>query len=96
MYNVYNTCVYTYILFQILFTYRLLQNIEYSSLCYTVGQCWWIVLFKTILMRTETKDLIKTIRLANIQINPSEKGERILKAKESIWPCKWSCSINNP
>ena len=22
------------------FPYRLLQNIEYSSLCYTVGPCW--------------------------------------------------------
>ena len=35
-------CVYIYIythmyFFQILFPYRLLQNIEYSSLCYTVG-----------------------------------------------------------
>ena len=33
--------IYTYayisILFQILFHYRLLQDIEYSSLCYTVG-----------------------------------------------------------
>ena len=31
---------YIYILFQILFPYRLLQNIEYSYLCYTVGPCW--------------------------------------------------------
>ena len=30
-------CVYIYILFQILFPYRLLQNIQYSSLCYTVN-----------------------------------------------------------
>ena len=29
--------IYIYILFQILFHYRLLQDIEYSSLCYTVG-----------------------------------------------------------
>ena len=28
-----------YIPFQILFPYRLLQDIEYSSLCYTVGPC---------------------------------------------------------
>ena len=28
------------ILFQSLFPYRLLQNIEYSSLCYIVGSCW--------------------------------------------------------
>ena len=27
-------------LFQILLHYRLLQNTEYSSLCYKVGPCW--------------------------------------------------------
>ena len=32
-------CVYIYILFQILLHYRLLQDIEYSSLCYTVDPC---------------------------------------------------------
>ena len=38
-----------YILFQILFSYSLLQNIEYSSLCYTVDPrslsilCMWCV-----------------------------------------------------
>ena len=31
--------IYVYILFQILFHYRLLQDFEYSSLCYTVGPC---------------------------------------------------------
>ena len=39
---------YTYIyiyFFQILFPYRLLQNIEYSSLCYTVGPCWLSILY---------------------------------------------------
>ena len=30
-------CVSIYILFQILFHYRLLQDIKYSSLCYTIG-----------------------------------------------------------
>ena len=30
---------YTYILFHILFYYDLLQDTEYSSLCYTVGPC---------------------------------------------------------
>ena len=28
------------LIFQIPFPYILLQNIEYSSLCYTVGPCW--------------------------------------------------------
>ena len=31
--------VYTYILFNILFHYGLLQDTEYSCLCYTVGPC---------------------------------------------------------
>ena len=31
-------------LFQILFPYRLLHNIEYSSLGYTVGACWLCML----------------------------------------------------
>ena len=31
--------IYIYILFQILFRYRLLQDIEYRSLFYTVGPC---------------------------------------------------------
>ena len=37
-----DTCVY---LFQILFLYRLLQNIDYSSLCYIVGPCWLSILY---------------------------------------------------
>ena len=31
--------IYMYIIFQILFRYRLVQDIECSSLCYTVGPC---------------------------------------------------------
>ena len=31
-------------LFQILFAYRLLQNTEYSSLCYIVGPCLLVLL----------------------------------------------------
>ena len=37
--------IYICILFQILFPYRLLQNIEYSLLCYTVGPCWLSILY---------------------------------------------------
>ena len=33
-----------YIVFQILFHYMLLQDIEYSSLCYIAGLCWLLVL----------------------------------------------------
>ena len=37
--------VYIYILFLVLFHYRLLQDIEYSSLCYTVGPCCLSILY---------------------------------------------------
>ena len=37
--------IYIYILFQTLFHYRLLQDIEYSSPCYTVGPCCLSVLY---------------------------------------------------
>ena len=39
------TYIYISILFQILFHYRLLQDIEYSSLCHTVGPCWLSILY---------------------------------------------------
>ena len=38
-------CMYVYILFHILFRYRLLQDIEYSSLCYTVDPCCLSILY---------------------------------------------------
>ena len=38
--------IYIYLfLFQILFHYRLLQDIEYSSLCYTVNSCCLSILY---------------------------------------------------
>ena len=36
--------VHIYMYFQILFPYRFLQNIKYSSLCYAVGPCWLSVM----------------------------------------------------
>ena len=38
-------CMHIYILFQILFHYRLLQDTEYSSVCYTVGPCCLSILY---------------------------------------------------
>ena len=34
-----------YILFHILFYYDLLQDIEYRSLCYTIGSCYFSMLY---------------------------------------------------
>ena len=40
------THTHTYIFFfQIIFSYTLLQNIEYSSLIYTVGPCWLSIIY---------------------------------------------------
>ena len=36
------TYTYIWVFFQIIFPYRLLENIQYSSLCYTPGPCWVI------------------------------------------------------
>ena len=46
-FQVYNkmTHIHISIHFQILFPCRLLQNIEYSSLCATVGPCWLSILY---------------------------------------------------
>ena len=40
-----DSVIHVSILFQILFPFRLLQNIEQSSLCYTVGPCWLSIFF---------------------------------------------------
>ena len=58
-------CIYIYqFFFQILSHYRLLQDIEYSSLCYTVGSCWLSILyivvcifFEGILLLNQTEPL---------------------------------------
>ena len=36
--------IHVFILFHILFPFRWLQNIEQSSLCYTLGPCWLSIL----------------------------------------------------
>ena len=49
MFQVYSKVIqlhtHTHVLFQILFDYRLLQDTEYSSLCYTVGPCSLSILY---------------------------------------------------
>ena len=40
--------IYIFVLFQILFHYRLLQDIEYSCLCYIVGPCCLSILYMVV------------------------------------------------
>ena len=46
-----NSFIHTHIstFFQMIFCYKLLQNIEYRSLCYTVGP-FWLPILNTILI----------------------------------------------
>ena len=37
--------IYTHILLHVLFQYGLLQHVEYSSLCYSVGHCFLSILY---------------------------------------------------
>ena len=37
--------IYIYFFFHILFSYRVLQDIEYTTLYYIVGPCWLSVLY---------------------------------------------------
>ena len=37
--------MYIYVPFQILSPFRLLQDIEYTFLCYTIGPCWLAILY---------------------------------------------------
>ena len=41
--------LYVYILFQVIFHYRLLQDIEYSSLCYRVSPCFLFNTYITVI-----------------------------------------------
>ena len=65
-------CV-VYILFQILFPCRLLQNVEYSSLCYTVGTCWLPILYIVVYTcSSQTPDLsLPAFPLENFSLQPT-------------------------
>ena len=79
--HAYTLCMYiyihthTYILFQILFPYRLIIKIGYSSLCYTVGSCWLFILYivvyvhpKLIIYPSSTPSPFVTVSLFSISV----------------------------
>ena len=67
--------MYVYILFQITFPFRLLLNIEQSSLCYTVGPCWLHILNITVCTCSNT----------NCEFHFSEEISEIWVAEVSVW-----------
>ena len=78
--SVIHTFIHTYIsvLCQILFHYRLLQDIEYSSLCYTVGPFYLSTLYIVVcICQSQTPNLslpdplspLVTISLFSVSVN---------------------------
>ena len=58
-FEMYSKHTHTYIFFfQILFPHRLLQNIEYNSLCYTVSLYWLSILYILLCVFVNAKLLI--------------------------------------
>ena len=72
--------IYTYIFFfYILFHYRLLQGIQYSSLCYTVGPCWLSILHTSsaiLYLKTKLEITKKVIARGQLQAH-KEKYSRM-------------------
>ena len=44
--------IYVFILFQIIYPFRFLHDMDQSSLCYTVDPCWLFILFYFIYLKT--------------------------------------------
>ena len=53
-----NSVIHISILFQVLFPFKLLQNIKQSSLCYTIGPCWLSILYTVVcICQSQTPNL---------------------------------------
>ena len=51
--------IYFFFFFQILLPYRLLQSIEYSSLCYPAGPCWLSILYIVVyICQSQTSNIL--------------------------------------
>ena len=77
-------CIY---ILKILFPCRLLQNIEYCSLCYTVGPCWLstsYIVAKIFNLNFSFYSLLRKIK------NIGKNRYNIITVKSWIWLCSWT------
>ena len=73
--------IHVSILFQVLFPFRLLQSIEQSSLCYTVGPCWLSILnIAVCTCRSQTPNLKAR---SNKELSRKSKSVRVLRKGKS-------------
>ena len=104
-----HTHTHTYIVFKILFPYRLLQNIEYASLCYIVGPCWLFTLKKQAAMIPQPQEnelhqppertWKQILSRSGLQIRrqPSQHADFSLvrpSAENPLW-CAWNSDLQN-
>ena len=68
------------ILFQILFPFRLLRNIDQISLCYTVGPCWLYIL-NTVVCECQSQT-------PNLSLPPGRGGSSFSKSVNLFLFCK--------
>ena len=103
IYNwIYREYIYS---FQIIFPYRLLQNIEYSSLCYRVGSCWLSISHMVMLLLSHFSrvQLCATPWTAAYQASPSMgfsrqehwSGLPLPSPRHESGKWKWSRSVGS-
>ena len=92
-------CTHTCIIFQILFPYSLLQNIEYSSLRYRVGPCWLSILFTVVCFSLpQTADLspsshFRSNHLSKAHMGTCAHGRGQCKGRQLQVPVQARCSL---
>ena len=76
-------CLHVYIYsYSILSPYRLLQNVEYSSLCYTVDPCWLSILYTIVCLHGEGNG--KPLQHSCLE-NPMDRGKRVVGYSPLGW-----------
>ena len=78
------------ILFQILFPFRLLHNIEQSSLCFTAGPCWSSILKTAYILKC-------TMSIPNSLTTPSPRSVYSFFLSSFVFrPCHATCGLLVP
>ena len=80
--------IHVSILFQILFPFRLLQNIEQNSLCYAVGPYWLSILYIVVCICQS-----QTPTLSRPHLSPLVTLSLFSKPVESVSVCFFSVSV---
>ena len=81
------------ILFRILFPFRLLQNTEQHSLCYTVGPCWLSILNRAVCISYNLAYMQNLKKPKMIQMNLLTKQKQTLRFRERTYGYQYSALL---